>query len=177
MTQSDARNSASEARARIIGILLMLIFASGGGTAVWKYLRHNISHDMLASYHGVWLLSECDPMNLLEEGWERELVCIGSFTDSSSMDFIKICNVSFHCWLCHRINDTATFSCDTKPVEPRPTEERQRQLNPDEVESLRKRNECEQRFYDNKIYEIHGMSVMAACKQNPERRPRLRHGR
>lgn len=82
-------------------------------------------------------------MNLLEEGWERELVCIGSFTDSSSMDFIKICNIRFHCWLCHRINDTATFSCDTKPVEPRPTEERQRQLNPDEVESLRKRNECD----------------------------------
>ena len=47
----------------------------------------------------------------------------------------------------------------------------ERQLTHDEVESLRKRNECEQRFYDNKIYEVDGMSVMAACKQNPERRP------
>ena len=45
------------------------------------------------------------------------------------------------------------------------------QLTPDEVEAFRKRNECEQRFDDNKIYEIDGMSVMAACKQNPERRP------
>jgi hypothetical protein len=47
----------------------------------------------------------------------------------------------------------------------------ERQLTKDEVEGLRKRNECEQRFYDNKIYEVDGRSVMAACKQNPERRP------
>ena len=47
----------------------------------------------------------------------------------------------------------------------------ERQLTKDEVESLRKRNECEQRFYDNKIYEVDGMSLVAACKQNPERRP------
>jgi len=47
----------------------------------------------------------------------------------------------------------------------------ERQLTKDEVESLRRRNECEQRFYDNKIYEVDGRSVMAACKQNPERRP------
>lgn len=43
----------------------------------------------------------------------------------------------------------------------------ERQLTHDEVESLRNRNECEQRFYDHKIYEIDGMSAMAACKQNP----------
>ena len=47
----------------------------------------------------------------------------------------------------------------------------ERQLTKDEVESLRKRNDCEQGFYDNKIYEVDGRSVMAACKQNPERRP------
>lgn len=47
----------------------------------------------------------------------------------------------------------------------------ERQLTHDEVEAFRKRNECEQRFDDKKIYEIDGMSVMAACKQNPERRP------
>ena len=47
----------------------------------------------------------------------------------------------------------------------------ERQLTKDEVEGLRKRNECEQRFYDNKIYEIDGMTILAACKQNPERRP------
>lgn len=33
----------------------------------------------------------------------------------------------------------------------------ERQLTHDEVEALRKRNECEQRFYDNKIYEVDGM--------------------
>lgn len=47
----------------------------------------------------------------------------------------------------------------------------ERQLTHDEVEALRKRNECEQRFYDRNIYQIVGMSVMAACKQNSERRP------
>jgi hypothetical protein len=47
----------------------------------------------------------------------------------------------------------------------------ERQLTKDEVESLRKRNECEQRFYDDKIHEVDGMSLVAACKQNPERRP------
>lgn len=47
----------------------------------------------------------------------------------------------------------------------------ERQLTDEEVESLRKRNECEQRFYDNKIYEVDGMSIVAACQQNPERRP------
>ena len=47
----------------------------------------------------------------------------------------------------------------------------ERQLTKDEVESLRKRNECEQRFYDNKIYEVDGMPIAAACKQNPETRP------
>jgi hypothetical protein len=47
----------------------------------------------------------------------------------------------------------------------------ERKLTKEEVESLRKRNECEQRLYDNKIYAVDGMSIVAACKQNPERKP------
>ena len=173
---SDKPNSA-EFVGRVAAIIIVLSLVGGGWNAVDKYLQRKTSHDKLTTvrYHGEWLLSECNSMNLHEEGRQRELLCIGgSFIDSSSMDFVKICNVSFsgdliHCWLCHVIHDTATFSCDAKPVEPPPTEERQ--LTHDEVEAFRKRNECEQRFDDNKIYEIGGMSVMAACKQNPERKP------
>jgi hypothetical protein len=47
----------------------------------------------------------------------------------------------------------------------------QRQLSRDEIDSLRKRNECENRFTDRKIYEVGGISVGAACKQNPDRMP------
>ncbi len=47
----------------------------------------------------------------------------------------------------------------------------QRELTPAEIDGLRKRNECENRFTDKKVYEVDGMSVGAACKQDPDRRP------
>ena len=45
------------------------------------------------------------------------------------------------------------------------------ELPSDYVESLRKRNACEQRFYDKKISSVDGVSVMEACKKNPDRKP------
>jgi hypothetical protein len=48
---------------------------------------------------------------------------------------------------------------------------RERQLSDDEINSLRKRNECENRFTDRKIYEVDGVSIGVACKQNPDRKP------
>ena len=50
-------------------------------------------------------------------------------------------------------------------VEPEP------KLPPEYIESLRKRDICEQRLYDKKIFSVHGMSVMEACKENPDRKP------
>jgi hypothetical protein len=46
-----------------------------------------------------------------------------------------------------------------------------RELNDTEIDNLRKRNECEARFWNKKIAEVDGMSVGAACKQNPDRMP------
>lgn len=75
-------------------------------------------------------------------------------------------------WYVYPLQQPFKADVSERLVHPKLAEERrERQLTKDEVESLRKRNECEQRFYDKKIYEIDGMSVMAACKQNPERRP------
>jgi hypothetical protein len=46
-----------------------------------------------------------------------------------------------------------------------------RELPPEYIESLRKRNACEQRLHDKKISEVDGMTVGEACKQNPDRHP------
>jgi hypothetical protein len=186
--------TSDNAAARLIAIVLTMIFVTGGGTALWKYLRRNISHEKLTTvrYPGEWVLGEyreCDSMNLRDADRQPELDCGGS----SSIAVERVFKVSFsgdltyddeqperemHYWLCRRDNDDATFSCsarrDSKPqsseqVTSKPAVERQ--LSPDEVEYFRKRNECEQRFYDSKVYEVDGMSIGAVCKQNPERKP------
>jgi len=122
------------------------------------------------------------------------LDCVGS----SPMDTQKVFNVNFsgdltydeekpegavHFWLCRRDDADASFSCGARQ---NPSAESQtpsnadqtakpaaqpaeRQLTDSELENLRKRNECEQRFYDKKIYEVDGMSIGPACKQNSDR--------
>jgi hypothetical protein len=183
---------------RILAIVLAMVFVgSGGGSAFLRYIRHRISHERLAvmRYHGEWSFGEyreCNSVNLREETGKPELDCVGS----SPMDTGKVFNVNFsgdltydeerpegvvHYWLCRRDNADASFSCGArenpstesqtpsgadqtaKPVE--------RELTGPELENLRKRNECEQRFYGKKVYEVDGMSIGPACKQNPDRLP------
>lgn len=47
-----------------------------------------------------------------------------------------------------------------------------RELSSDEVEQLRKRNECESRFTGRGIYLVDGVGVIEACKQNPNLVPK-----
>jgi hypothetical protein len=184
---------------RIISILLAGVLVQAGGWSVFrKYIRHRISHEKLAAmrYHGEWSLGEyreCNSMNLREEDKKPELDCAGS----SLTDAEKVFNVNFsgdltydeekpegvvHFWLCRRNDADASFSCRVRENAPsesqtpskedqsaKPPEERQ--LTDSELETLRKRNECEQRFYDKKIYKVDGMSIGAACKQNSDRLP------
>jgi hypothetical protein len=146
-------------------------------------------------YHGEWSLGEyreCNSMNLREEDKKPELECLGS----SPMDVEKVFNVNFsgdltydeekpegvvHFWLFRRNDAEPSFSCGVREnpsgESQTPTSKDQtanpaeRQLTDSELENLRKRNECEQRFYDKKIYEVDGMSIGPACKQNPDRLP------
>jgi len=179
--------------AGVIGAVMALVFIQGGG---WSHLSHRISHEKLAALHyrGEWSLGEyreCSSMNLKEEDKKPQLDCL----DSAPLDAGKVFKVSFsgdltydeekpetlvHFWLCRRNDAAASFSCgatenhsgdsqtpsgNEQPAKP------ERQLTDAELENLRKRNECQQRFYDKKIYEVDGMSIGLACKQNPDRRP------
>jgi hypothetical protein len=42
------------------------------------------------------------------------------------------------------------------------------ELPPDYIESLSKRNACEQQFYHKKIFSVPGMSGTEACEENPD---------
>lgn len=197
--QSSKPNDSASGVVRILAILLAVVLVQLGGWSAFKrYIRHRISHEKLAAvrYHGEWSLGEyreCNSMNMRDEDKRPELDCVGSLP----MDTEKVFKVNFsgdltfdeerpegavHFWLCRRNDADASFSCGvrenpssesqtpsnedrtTKPAE-------ERQLTDSELENLRKRNECEQRFYDKKIYEVDGMSIGAACKQNPNRLP------
>jgi hypothetical protein len=52
-----------------------------------------------------------------------------------------------------------------------PAPESHAELPPEYVESLRKRNVCEERFRDKKIVDVGGTSVYQACKENPDSKP------
>lgn len=166
---------------------MAVVFIQGGG---WSYLTHWISHEKLAAMHyrGEWSLGEyrdCTSMNLKEEDNKPQLDCLGPASSEEG----KVFKVSFsgdltydeekpetyvHFWLCQRNDAAASFSCSAKEnpsAEAGTAKPTERQLTESELENLRKRNECEQRFYDRKIYEVDGMSIGPACKQDPDRRP------
>jgi hypothetical protein len=77
-----------------------------------------------------------------------------------------------HYWVCHRNKGEPNFSCEATSGDPQtsatPVEP---PLNDNEIENLRKRNACEERFYAKMIHEVDGMSIGHACKKNPDRMP------
>jgi hypothetical protein len=191
-------DSTSAVVVRMLAVLVVLVLMQfGGWSAFRRYIRHRISHEKLAAmrYHREWSVGEyreCNSMNLKEEDKKPELECL----DSSPMDAGKIFNVNFygdltydedkpegvvHFWLCRRTDTDPSFSCGAKenssseaqaPSSKDQTEKpAERQLTDSELDNLRKRNECEQRFYAKKIYEVDGVSIGPACKENPDRYP------
>jgi hypothetical protein len=184
-----------------IGAVIVVVFLSfrsfDGWSAVRNYLRRGITHEKLTKvyYHGEWVFGEyrdCHSMNLREEDKEPELYCDAVLSTETG----KIFNVKFsgdltydeekslgsvHFWLCRRDEADPSFSCGARrnptsksqiPTSKDQTEKPAgRQLTDSEIENLRERNECEQRFYDKKIYEVNGMSIGEACKQYPARLP------
>jgi hypothetical protein len=122
-----------------------------------------------------------------------EIACSGA----SPLDIPRIFNVEFKggptydstiadgtvfTWLCRRTNQDVSFSCVKQPTQPEKqpepvppptslTSPLKRELSEDDIQNLRKRNECEQRFYDKKMYQVNGVSIGEACKQNSELKP------
>jgi hypothetical protein len=118
-----------------------------------------------------------------------EIACSGA----SPLDNPKIFNIEFKGgptydstiadgtvfrWLCRRTNGDASFSCVKQPLQVEkqpepvpPPPPLKRELGKDDVDYYRKRNECEQRFYDKRMYLVNGMSIGEACKQNPYLKP------
>jgi hypothetical protein len=196
--KAQPSDSFSSGVAGLIAVAVAFALIQGGAwSALQKYVSHRISHEKLAAmrYRGEWSLGEyreCNSLNLREEEKKPELACLGALP----MDPEKLFNVSFsgdltydqekpksevHYWLCRRNDGDPSFSCgarknslsesQTPSSEDQTAKPADRQLTDSELENLRKRNECEQRFYDKKIYEVDGMSIGPACKKNPNRFP------
>lgn len=171
-------------------MFVALLLAIGAFSPIESYFKRHTSQSKLTrvAYRGEWSIGEyreCDSAN----SQNAQLNC----GDFASMGSEKIFNVEFfgdepydqdkpndvsHRWLCRRNNDDPTFSCQAKETPQTPSSNVtdrpppvERHLSPEDLEYFRKRNECENRFYDKKIFEVDGMSIGRACKQNPDRRP------
>jgi hypothetical protein len=199
VVKKSGREKDSPIVSLIVSALLVLFFLSNGPSMVWKYINRIQHHDKLTKiyHHGSWSLGEyqdCNSVNSEHEDTDPELTC----GDLSSIDPGKTFMVRFSGdltydkdkqngivlrWRCRNDGDAeVTFSCfavqetqtkkEAKTDSPTPTQQPlERGLTPAEIDDLRKRNECENLFTDKRIYEVDGMSVGAACKENPERRP------
>ena len=104
---------------------------------------------------------------LLGQEQVSEVVLLGQFEHDApyAMDANELILVDV---LSSRPTKVEWMLARNQEAEPEP------KLPPDYIESLRKRNLCEQRFYDKKIFSVHGMSVMEACRENPDRQPQSR---
>jgi hypothetical protein len=176
------------------GVVALTFMGLGGCAGLEKLYDQHTSHEKLSSlrYHGEWTngeYRECSSTNVKEEDKEPVMECEGA----AFSDQYKVFQVEFSggltydnevpkgqplLWTCRRTGGDSTFSCHMKPE---PTSQRSREggttplaegtLSESEVENLRKRNACEQRFYDKKIADVDGMSPGAACKRDPDRQP------
>jgi hypothetical protein len=192
-SKPDHSRVVSKAVATIVAVLLLL----GSLDALCHYIRSKQSSKKLAtlSYLGEWSVGEyreCESMNLRHME-NPEIACSGApplenpstlymeFKGGPTYDS-TIADGTVFTWLCRRTNHDVSFSCVKQPIQaqrqpehgpppPKLTSPLKRELGKDDMEYLRKRNECEQRFYDKKLYQVNGASIGAACKQNPDLKP------
>jgi hypothetical protein len=147
------------------------------GDMIGRMIQRHTTTEKLATlrYHGEWSYGEyreCASVNVPEQDKQPELECAPAPTVE------KIFKVGFNgeltyddegqkgavlYWLCRRNESEPSFSCSAKanPVTPTTTSD----------DYLEKRKNCENRFINKKIYEVDGMDVIQACKQNPDRVP------
>lgn len=176
----------------VLGGLIYLCFM--GWQAMQKYGW--TSHDVLISvqYHN-WVVGEyknCTTLNTPTPN-ENLLDC----SDAQGRD-IRVFRVLFyggtydkekpktfvHNWKCRKREDSPAFVCSlpetpasvqspesTPEAQPQSTPQPERPLPDEYIENLRQRDACERRFYDKKISEVDGMSIGAACNENPDRKP------
>jgi len=186
-------NQNSNAIVTGISVVVMLFLIHGGWDMIRDYIRSKQPHDMLATlhYHGEWSVGEyreCDSINLKDDE-EPDVVCADAALSPSKIFKIRFSGAPIYDtkvkdgglleWLCRRDNADVTFSCVRKPTPeepqpsaaPAPVPSVQHELSKDDLDNLRKRNECEQRFYDKKLYQVNGMSIGEACKQNSDLKP------
>jgi hypothetical protein len=186
----------SDVTHKLAAVVVVIFLSFGGWDMIRNYFRSTQSSEKLASlgYHGEWSVGEyrdCDSMNLRHME-KPEVACSGA----SPLDNQKIFNIEFKggstydstiadgtvfTWLCRRTNSEVSFSCvkqpmqaekQPEPVPPPPiTSPLKSELSKDDVDYFRRRNECEQRFYNKKTYLVNGVSIGEACKQNPDVEP------
>ena len=164
------------------GISIAVLMAAGLWSSFGKFIDRHTSHEKfsLMKYDKDWSLGEyreCVSPNLKEQDEKPALDCMKGL-DSGTDKMFKVSftgNLTYdkdrpektvHLWLCRRNDGDPSFSCSAKVWNPEPSS-----TEPQDMDNLRKRNECEQRFTDRKIFEVDGMSIVAACKQNPDRLP------
>ena len=176
--------------------IVAVLFLLGSLDALRHYGRSKRSSRKLASltYLGEWSVGEyreCESENLRHME-TPELACSGA----SPLKNPRIFNIEFKggptydptiadgtvfAWLCRRANHDVSFSCAKQPIDlerqPKPVQSMpplvplKPELSKDDVQYYRNRNECEQRFYDKKVYQVNGLSIGAGCKRNPDLKP------
>ena len=190
-TRPDHSRVVSKAVATIVVVLLFL----GGLDALRHYIRSKQSSKKVAilMYPGEWLVGEyreCESENLRHME-TPEIACPASSLDNQHVVNIEfkggptydptIADGTVFTWMCRRTNQDVSFSCAIQPMraekQPKsvaslpPLITLKRELSKGDVQYYRKRNDCEQRLYDKKIYQVNGLSNGAACKQNPDLKP------
>ena len=188
------QESKSNPLTNVIATVGVLFFMFAGYDVLRHYIRSKYSSEKLTNlrYRGEWSVGEyreCNSLNLREEDDRPDVVCLEPFPSGPSrMVEIKFTGPTYepaivdgavHYWLCRHDNSDVTFSCvkeketknekqsEAEPIVPPPKHE----LTNKDIENLKRRNECEQRFYDKEVYLANGLSVGKACKQNPNIKP------
>lgn len=172
----------------VLGVFIYL------GWLGWEATQKNgwTSHDMLirVQYHN-WVVGEyknCATLNtptpnqnLLDcsdVGGDVKVFKVlfygGTYDEEKPETFV-------HNWKCRKSSeDNPAFICsllETSAATQNPPQTQPQSTPPDTklpdeyIENLRKRDACEQRFYEKKIRMVDGVSIGTACKENPDRRP------